>query len=45
MRRMIAVALALVLSATIAACTGMSGQDMSDKSTNDKSMHNGGSSY
>jgi predicted small secreted protein len=45
MRRMIAVALALVLSATIAACTGMSGQGTDDRSTNDKSMHSGGSSY
>jgi predicted small secreted protein len=45
MRRMIAVAVALVLSATIAACTSMSGQGMSDKSTNDKPMHSGGMSY
>ena len=50
MRRMIAVAVALMLSAAIAACTGMSRQGMSDKSTSDqsmsnRSMHDGGSSY
>jgi predicted small secreted protein len=50
MRRNMVVAVALLLSATIAACTSMSGQGMrdnsgSDKSTSDKSMHTGGSSY
>ncbi len=38
MRRMMAVAAALVLSATMAACTGMSDQGMTDKSMADKSM-------
>jgi hypothetical protein len=50
MRRMIVVALALVLGTIIAACTGTSGHgtsgdSMSDKSTSDKSMHTGGSRY
>ena len=50
MRRIMVVVVTLVLSATIAACTSMSGQGMSDnsgsnKSTSDRSMHTGGSSY
>jgi hypothetical protein len=47
MRRMVSMVLALVLSATIAACSGMSGSGMSDQSKSDDSMsqrsgHSGG---
>jgi hypothetical protein len=44
-RLMMAVVAALVLSVTMAACTSMSDQGMSDKSKAHKSTDNGGSHY
>jgi hypothetical protein len=47
MRRTLILVAALVISATVAACTGMSGPGMGDTATTDNSMnhrstHNGG---